>query len=230
MDQEEISAHNAALDARFGEARAAMATEQVPDAYEVTVKRDIEYSKPGGLSLLLDLYLPERPSGLMPAIIWLHGGAWMTGDRTFSPNLTRHFAQRGYAMVNIEYRVSGQAKFPAALEDVRAAVRWVRENAPEYGIDPDAIGLWGSSAGAHLATLTALSARADEDRVHAVVDGYGPTDLVRGDEQRLEGGAIHAAVDSPDALFLGKPLAECDQELLDAVNPLTHVTADAPHS
>lgn len=228
MDQAAISAHNAELDRRFGEARLAMANDPVPDPYEVRVVREVEYACPDGHSLLLDLHLPARPSGPVPAIIWVHGGAWMVGDRSFAPDLDIHFAARGYAMLTIEYRLSGDFKFPASLEDVRSAVRWARANATEYGLDPSAIGLWGSSAGAHLATLTATSARDDADRVQAVVDGYGPTDLARADEQRREGDSIHAAVDSPDAKFLGTPLSQTPQTILDAVNPITHITPAAP--
>src|SRR5580692_6078407 len=118
--------------------------------------------------MLADVYLPDAEPPL-PVIIWLHGGGWRFGDRRLAPDLTRHFASRGFAMVSIEYRLSGQAVFPAPLEDVKAAVRWVRSAAERYGFDADHIGLWGSSAGGHLAALAALC---EPGAVQAVVNGY----------------------------------------------------------
>jgi acetyl esterase/lipase len=226
---EEVAAHNRAVEARFGESLRRMAALEVADPHEVRIVRDLEFARPDGAPpLLLDLYLAARPPGRPPVVVWLHGGAWKRGDRAFSPDLERYFAARGYAMVNIEYRLSGQWRFPAQLDDVRAAVRWVRAHADEYGLDADRVALWGSSAGAHLAALAATTARSPEDRVQAVVDGYGPTDLARADEQALPGGQIHDVADSPESELLGGRLGAADPELLRAANPVAHVTAEAP--
>src|SRR4051812_17355806 len=148
---------------------------ELPDPAETVVVRDLEYARRPTGPLLLDLHLPARPVAPPPVVVWLHGGGWRKGDRSFAPDLDRYFAARGYAMANVEYRLSGDAIFPAQLDDVRAAVRWLRESAGEFGLDARAIGLWGSSAGGHLAALAATTATADLDRVQAVVDGYGPT-------------------------------------------------------
>ena len=229
MSAEEVTAHNAHLLAQFGEWLAATAKVEVPDAGEVRVVRDLEFSRPDdGEPLLLDLYLPARPVGPLPTILWLHGGAWRVGDRSLCPDLERYFACRGYAMANIEYRLSGQARFPAALEDVRAAVRWLRTHASSYGLDAAAIGIWGSSAGAHLGTLAATTAREDDDRVQAVVEGYGPTDLALGDSQSLDGGLVHDAPDAPETQLLGARISDADSQLLRACNPVAHVTSIAP--
>jgi acetyl esterase/lipase len=153
----------------------------------VEVVRGIPFTEAGGHELLLDLYLPSsrRPA---PAVVFLHGGGWRLGDRTMAPNLSRHFAVHGYVMVSIDYRPSSLALFPAQVHDVKAAVRWLRAQASEYAVDPDRIALWGSSAGGHLAAVAGLSGPGQlegggADREHssdvaAIVNGYGPVDLL----------------------------------------------------
>src|SRR3954463_14092261 len=135
-----------------------------PDQPETVVVRDLEYARKATGPLLLDLHLPARPVAVAPVVVWLHGGGWRKGDRSFAPDLDRYFAARGYAMANVEYRLSGEALFPAQLEDVRAAVRWLREAAGDLGVDASAIALWGSSAGGHLAALAATTASDERDR------------------------------------------------------------------
>ncbi len=98
-------------------------------ASETIVIRDLEYARHATGPLLLDLHLPAHPVAPPPVVVWLHGGGWRRGDRSFAPDLDRYFAARGYAMANVEYRLSGEALFPAQLEDVRAAVRWLRDYA-----------------------------------------------------------------------------------------------------
>src|SRR4051794_23660975 len=131
-------------------------------------------------------------------------------------------------MASMDYRLSGVAPFPAQLEDVRAAVRWLRANGAEYGVDTTSIALWGSSAGGHLAALAATTPHDPGDRVQAVVDGYGPTDFSRADAQGLPGGISHAAPDSPESELLGLPLPTAGAELLRATNPIAHITGAAP--
>src|SRR5262245_39122988 len=118
---------------------------------------DLVYTSPNGQPQLLDLYLPVDRLGLLPVIIWLHGGGWRHGDRRLCPNLSRYFAERGFAMASIDYRLSGEATFPAQVHDVKAAIRWIRAHAEVYGLDSQRLGLWGSSAGAHLGALVALT-------------------------------------------------------------------------
>src|SRR4051795_11319238 len=126
--------------------RFARAEVELPDPAETVVIRDLVYARRATGPLLLDLHLPARPVLAPPVVVWLHGGGWRKGDRSFAPDLDRYFARRGYAMANVEYRLSGQALFPAQLEDVRDAIRWLRENAERLGLDGSALALWGSSA------------------------------------------------------------------------------------
>lgn len=207
--------------------RQRLAALQVPDGGGVTVLKDIEFAKPEGVSLLLDLYLPEHPAGLPPLVIWVHGGGWSAGDRRFCPDLRRWFASCGIAMASIDYRLSGQARFPAPLEDVREAIRWLKAHSDVYGFDGGAVGLWGASAGAHLAALAALTAADPDEDVQAVVDGYAPSDLGRLDEGAPEGSLIHDWEDSAEAGLLGVRPSE-DAERARAASPLAHVQPGAP--
>jgi acetyl esterase/lipase len=199
-------------------------------------------------TLLADLYLPAAET-LAPVIVWLHGGGWRFGDRRLAPDLTRYFTSSGFAMVSIDYRLSGEAVFPAPVEDVKTAVRWVRANAARYGFDPRRIGLWGSSAGGHLAMLAALSEAtafepADKlyaehsSEVQAVVNGYGPVDFLRLDAHRaLLGPPVNGAVcgdpltadaaDSFESRLMGAPVQTCLERVRGA-NPITYVRRSAP--
>ncbi len=161
--------------------------------YGVKIMRDMVYSHAGGVPRLADLYLPEGMGGLAPVILWVHGGGWRFGDRNLAPDLSRWFGQHGFAMVSFDYRLSDEVTFPEPVADVKTAVRWVRSIAAQYALDADAIGLWGSSAGGHLATCAALSGGqfvsgehgGFSSSVSAVVDGYGPIDFSLIDEDRI---------------------------------------------
>jgi acetyl esterase/lipase len=128
---------------------------------------DLVYGEvPGFRPLELDLYLPgAAPSASaapVPVIVHVHGGGWRRGSRRVPlPRLGAGFydelAARGFAVAAIDYRLSGEARYPAALEDVRAAIGWVREHAAEYGMDPGRVFAWGDSAGGHLALMAALA-------------------------------------------------------------------------
>ena len=115
----------------------------------VQVVDGVEYA-PGRLA---DVYLPVEAAKPVPTILFLHAGGWLHGDRKFGPDLGRFFTQRGFAMVSIDYRLSDEALFPAAVHDVKTAVRWMRSVAGEYGFNPNRIGVWGLSAGGHLAAM-----------------------------------------------------------------------------
>ena len=211
------------------------------------------YARPDGLALEADVYLPEGSGAPPPAIIWIHGGGWRYGNRLVSPDLRRFFAARGFAMVAIDYRLSRVARFPAQIEDVRAAVRWLRSAARRFGIDRDRIGLWGASAGGHLASLAALAPPDcfrpgdawypdESDVVQGVVVGYAPTDFLQIDAHRPPRGtrsddpeslllprpdlrSIDA--DSWESLLLGAPIASVP-DLVRAASPLTYAGAHAP--
>jgi acetyl esterase/lipase len=165
-----------------------------PKLYPVERVHDQIYSHAGGKPRLADLYLPTLPEGKGPVIVWVHGGGWRFGDRHLAPDLSRFIAERGFAIVSFDYRLSDEAIFPAPIEDVKTVVRWVRSIAEKHNLDSDHIGLWGSSSGGHLAACAALSDESQfageehasfSSAVQAVLDGYGPTDFSRIDADRV---------------------------------------------
>jgi acetyl esterase/lipase len=221
-----------------------------PKLCEVSLVADQVYSHAGGKPRLADLYLPKTPQQKVPVVVWLHGGGWRFGDRHMAPDLSRFFAERGFAMVSIDYRLSDEAVFPAPIEDVKTAIRWIRSVADTFGLDSDRVGLWGSSAGGHLAACAALSPAEQfqgnehlghSSTVQAVVDSYGPVDFSLIDKER--GQFTPAAVDVegivlPDLLpaghpqsfesrFLGVPVASSPDQVTLA-NPVTYVQRGAP--
>lgn len=196
----------------------------------------------------LDIYLPDKGDGPFPVIVSSHGGAFMGCDKAdmqIMPMLEG--LKRGYAVVAVNYRLSGEAKFPALVHDVKAAVRWIRANAQRYHFDPDRIAAWGGSAGGYLATMLGTSAGVQEledltlgnaeqrSDVQAVVAWFAPTDFLKMDEQLTESGLPpvagmeHSAADSPESLLLGEQITKIP-ELVKAANPETYVTSSAPPS
>ncbi|MET0981627.1 MAG: alpha/beta hydrolase [Telluria sp.] len=133
-----------------------VASTQVPPSVEAY--RDITYTDVGGRPLQLDLYLPARRGGKpVPGIVFVHGGGWRTGVRAnFAPMAIR-MAQRGYAAATVSYRLSPEAPYPAAIHDVKAALRWMRANAARHGIDPGRIAVGGGSAGGQIASLVGVT-------------------------------------------------------------------------
>lgn len=215
--------------------------------FEVSVVNDLIYASPGGTPLLADLYLPQNTKKPARVILWLHGGGWRFGDRRLGPNLSRYYAECGFAMASIDYRLSTEAVFPAQIQDVKTAIRWLRSVASRYGFDASRLGLWGSSSGGHLAALAATSGPGvfeegeiehpgSSSSVQAVVDGYGPTDFLQMDEHRdpsgkpsddpesiqLGPGKSAASATSLESLFLGAPIQTCPQRVREA-NPITYV-------
>ncbi len=194
-------------------------------AQAVTELHDVVYRTVGGVSLTLDVYLPDSP-GAHPAILFVHGGAWHTGDkRTLAP-LARFLAERGYVGFSVNYRLAPMYTFPAALEDLRCAVKWIRAHAADYGVDPDRIAAVGTSAGAHLVallgaapeTLGACGDPALSSRVQAVISLFGPMDLLS-----AVGTPAEAAVES----FLGASAQE-DPDLWREASPIAWASPDDP--
>ncbi|WP_344869324.1 alpha/beta hydrolase [Amycolatopsis ultiminotia] len=138
-----------------------------------------EYARADEQPLLLDLYVPAGP-GPYPVALWIHGGAWFLGDRTDDAVLCAGLAGRGVAVASIDYRLGEAGAFPASVHDAQAAVRWLRAHGAEHRLATGKIGSWGASAGGHLSLMAALSPAdpGGNDRIDAVVDCYGPTDLV----------------------------------------------------
>jgi len=203
----------------------------------IAVHRDVVYASVNGRDLHLDVYAPERkPAGALPVIVWIHGGGWRSGSKD-RPRTALPVLRHGYALVSVEYRLSGEATFPAAIEDCKAAVRWVRAHAAEYGIDPGRLGVWGSSAGGHLAALLGTAGDVREwDEAHpvhleysskpkAVCDWYGPTDFLRMND--FPGLIDHDAPNSPESRFLGAPIQGVPK-IAQRANPITYVTPDDP--
>jgi acetyl esterase/lipase len=189
----------------------------------------------------LDLYLPtgNRP---FPLILMVHGGGFMFGDKADPPSkcgiddLLKH----GFAVANVNYRLSGEAKAPAQIQDVKTAVRWLRAHAKEYTLNPEKFGAWGASAGANLVALlgTAIDVPTLEgaelgnpnqsSRVQAVVDWFGPTDFLQMDRQLIVLGfpPSHDNPDSPESLLVDAPI-QTRPDLVKAVNPIPYVTPEA---
>ncbi|MEM7602240.1 MAG: alpha/beta hydrolase, partial [Verrucomicrobiota bacterium] len=123
---------------------------------------DLVYATYGDREMQLDLYRPKDVEGKLPAIVCIHGGAWWKGERKHHANLAKALAARGFVTATISYRLSGELPFPAQIEDCKAAVRWMRAHAEEYGIDADFIGATGLSAGGHLTNLLSTSGGIEE--------------------------------------------------------------------
>ena len=220
-------------------------------ATEVRMVADQIYSRASGVERLADVYIPSDSAGSPPVVIWLHGGGWRFGDRRLAPNLAQFAQSSGLAVVSIDYRLSDEAKFPAQAEDVKTAVRWLRTVASEFGLNGNKIGLWGSSAGGHLAACAALSGESEfrtgeypnlSSTVDAVVDGYGPTNFAQIDkdrasmqppaddeESRLVGGKVVATGDpnSFESRLLGVPVSSFPREV-ELADPVHYLRADGP--
>ena len=203
---------------------------KVPEG--VTVHRDVAYVTNGHERQKLDLYVPDTGENL-PLIIWVHGGAWRGGDKTHYVRM--EYLTTGYAGASINYRLSQHAIFPAQIEDVKAAVRWLRANAETYRLDPNRFAAWGSSAGGHLVAMLGTTGDVAEfevgehltvsSRVQAVVDYFGPTDFLQMDAQSLPDGLVHDAPDSPESQLVGGPIQEHKDRVARA-NPITYVSKD----
>ena len=206
---------------------------RLPDG--VRALRDLAYVDGGHERQKLDLYLPEKTSTPLPLIIWVHGGGWQNGSKDRCPPLRGGYLERGYAVASLGYRLSQHAVFPAQIEDCKAAIRWLRAHAMEYGLDPQRFGVWGSSAGGHLVALIGTSgdvkpfdvgANLDQSsRVQAVCDFYGPTDFTV--FVSTPGYESHATAGSPEAKLIGGAVSENTDKAARA-NSITYVSADDP--
>lgn len=191
----------------------------------------------------LDLYLPDEGAGPFPVIIYIHGGGFAIGDKR-DIHLTPFLQgiKRGYAVVSVNYRLSGEAIFPAGLQDVKAAIRWLRANQQQYALDCERIAAWGGSSGGNFAAMVCLTAHVSifDDpmlgslefpcHVSAAVDWYGPTDFLQMDAQLAEndlGPGNHSLEDSPESRYLGGKITEIPLKA-QLANPMTYIHANMP--
>ena len=190
------------------------------------IVHNVVYAEYGQRRLLLDLYLPpdRDPAVSLPAVIAVRGGAWREGDKEFFGYIAGQLAMQGFVSASIQYRTAKEAKFPAAVQDVKAAVRWMRAHAAEYGVNPDAIGAIGGSAGAHLVAMLATTAGTKalegdggnpsvSSDVQAVVAMGGGYDL------RFKDAVVPEVIEAVRG-FIGEPF---DANVA-AASPLTHVS------
>jgi acetyl esterase/lipase len=157
---------------------------------EISVQNDVQYGAVGSEKLLLDLYQPmDSGSKPRPAVVMIHGGGWSEGDKQGLSAMASFLARWGFVVINVNYRLFNgkQNRWPAQLDDVQMAVRWLRANAAKYNVDPNRIGAFGHSAGAQLAALLGMEETRDNSdpalakyssRVQAVVDVAGPADFL----------------------------------------------------
>ncbi len=209
----------------------------IPD--DVEFVQDVEYGKVGSVSLKLDIIRPKTaPSSPMPAVVQIHGAGWAGGTKAFpqAVALCVELAHKGFFCTSIDYRLSGVAPFPAQIEDCKCAIRWLRAHAKQYSVDPDRIGAWGGSAGGHLVALLGTSGGAKElegnggwqnesSRVQAVVDLFGPSDILKFWEtakKTRNQGAL-----GPTKQFLGGPADE-KRDLAIQASPTTYVDKSDP--
>jgi acetyl esterase/lipase len=215
----------------------------------VTVHHGVEFASIEGFRpLLLDLYQPTSASASGAAIVYLHGGGWAVGTRrrmgralaSWSPSALERLAHAGFVVATVDYRLSGEAQFPAQLHDVKAAIRWVRGNATHLGVDPTRIVAWGESAGGHLAMLAGLTGDRAElagdvgefggesSAVCGVIDWYGPMNLLSLSAQHAPGGDKRPDdADSWESTMVGAPLQTVPDRAA-AASPITYVHAVAP--
>jgi acetyl esterase/lipase len=219
----------------------AKAADPVPDPLPVKVERGVLYDTIDGQKLYLDLARPKE-GGPYPCVVMFHGGAWRGGSRKdlsvggktndgkVAPSLLEMVASRGYVAASASYRLAPKFQFPAQIQDARAAVRFLRASAKEYGIERDKFAACGFSAGAHLALLLGLADKVDgwdagnnteqSSRVQCVVDFFGPTDLsLYSNSPGLEDGFL--------VPVFGKA-CKTDPEIYKKASPVTYVSKKAP--
>jgi len=222
--------------------------DQPPAADTSFVKRrflDVAYADRSPAQKL-DIYLPDEGNGPFPVIVAIHGGAFMGCDKADLQVLPMlEGLKRSFAVVSINYRLSGEAQFPALVQDAKAAVRWIRANARRYFFHGQKISAWGGSAGGYLATMLGVSAGVAEledlglgneqqaCNVQAVVSWYGPTDFLSMDALLAESGLLppegfrHSEADSPESHLLGAQITTIPEKVR-AANPETYVRPGAP--
>jgi acetyl esterase/lipase len=213
---------------------------------DLSILRDLPYAHQSEAQKL-DIYRPVQSAGPRPVILWIHPGGFHTGDkggnceiplaRVNMIELVWPMIARGYSVVSINYRLSQEAIFPALIYDIKAAVRWIRANAGQYGFRKEKIAAWGSSSGGYLAAMLATTGGVAEledlsmgnagesSRVAAAVDWFGPIDFLMMDPQHRElGRDAHVyQASSPESLLMGGAIYEIEEKCRQAT-PMTYVS------
>lgn len=217
-----------------------MAWRRMPDDIELIP--DVPFTKNGTPILKLDLF---RLRGAkfdepQPAVIWLHGGGWMSGDKERGVERIFGLLRGGFVGASVDYRLSRDALFPAQLHDCKCAVRFLRARSEEYNIDPERIGVWGASSGGHLASLLAVTGKQSSlegsrgwadfsSGIQAACSWFGPTDLNLLDQfpPGITPQTPTTSAESAAGKLVGGPVAD-KQELVALANPIRHVVPGAP--
>jgi acetyl esterase/lipase len=207
----------------------------------VTSHADVTYATiPGFRPMVVDIYMPSKKGGPKPLILYIHGGGWVAGHTRHSgalsnfPAVLAKLAGEGFVVASLEYRLSGEAPFPAQLQDARAAIRFLKSNAGQYGLDATRVGLWGGSAGGHLTALAALScgdssldaapSALGSECVQSAVTWYGVFDFAPMLARSAGSGSLNAA---ENALLRCTP-ATCAEQAVKAVSPASYIDANDP--
>jgi len=203
---------------------------------DIQIIKDVEYAKVDDKSLLLDIYSPKIISGTkkLPVILWIHGNRWRSGTKEQCP-VSQSLPVEGFIVISINYRLSGEALFPAQIYDIKAAVRWIKANAGKYNFDADKVIAMGNSAGGHLVAMLGTTGDVKElegtvggnleysSRVSSVVDLFGPTNFITmQSECKIKGCSM-----LPTEQLLGCKVLQCPDKARQA-SPITYVTDDDP--
>jgi acetyl esterase/lipase len=206
--------------------------EPQPTPGAATAEFDVVYREVGGQALTADVYLPLDDAVDHPVVLLVHGGAWRIGDKGSLGDEGRRLSEAGYVAVSVNYRLAPADPYPAAVEDVQAAVRWLRKprQVRAYDLDPDRIGALGSSAGGHLVGMLAAlgDGRLDRGaRIVGAVSWSGPMDLT-GAAAVIDAGTPVAGAELIGT-FLGCTTGDCPAARAEEASPVTHVDkSDAP--
>ena len=208
-----------------------------PPLAGVEVVKNVDYVGDGNPRQMLDIYRPKaRGDEPLPVVCWIHGGGWRQGSKDRARRLEELVATGKYAGVSVGYRLTQEATWPAQIHDCKAAIRWLKANAGEYGFDASRVAVWGASAGGHLVAMLGVSEGdpklegklgehlAETSGVRCVVNFFGPSELLVMDEQ----GSVmnHSGPNSPESLLVGGPIAEFPEVAKEA-SPIHHVNGKA---
>lgn len=211
-----------------------------PAYANLEIKNDLAYAGTDNPRQKLDLFLPKKRSSdkPLPLIAFIHGGGWKNGDKRGCLRRVATLVESGeFVGASIGYRLTDEAIWPAQIHDCKAAIRWLRVHAEEFGFDPDRIAVMGSSAGGHLVAMLGTSGEVKKldgnlgdhsgvsSRVNCVIDEYGPTNFLTMND--FPGTMDHLAADSPESKLLGQQITKVP-ELVSEASPVTHVTKDDP--